>query len=115
MCITLAKAVLPTLDRITINLTEFQEKISYGDQAIDEALLVLLEVQKVNSGLLNLLEIKKSALEILDLLFEGYAIFPGSELRRQLFDWWLLEVVPASYIMTTTKNLYTIKGLEPAL
>jgi hypothetical protein len=34
--------------------------------------------------------------EILDSIFQGYAIFPGSEDRRALFDWWLDDVVPAA-------------------
>ncbi|MGL5034932.1 MAG: hypothetical protein ACRC6M_14145, partial [Microcystaceae cyanobacterium] len=51
-------------------------------------------------------------LEILSDCFEGYAIFPGSENRRDLFNWWLLDVVPAVWKLETPQMLYTINGLQ---
>jgi hypothetical protein len=57
-------------------------------------------------------EAKKALLEILDDCFEGYAIFPGSQGKRDLFNWWLLEVVPATWCLHYPKTLYTINGLQ---
>jgi hypothetical protein len=43
---------------------------------------------------------------------EGYAIFPGSYGRRELFDWWLLDVVPASWYLLPPNSIYSIDKLE---
>lgn len=50
-------------------------------------------------------------LDILDACLEGYAIFPGSDGRRDLFNWWLLDVVPASWKLLPPKSLYLV-GIE---
>lgn len=50
--------------------------------------------------------------EILDDCLEGYAIFPGSNGRRELFDWWLLEVVPASWYLLHPNSIYVVNNLE---
>jgi hypothetical protein len=50
-------------------------------------------------------------LDILDDCLEGYAIFPGSYGRRELFDWWLLEVVPASWYLFPPSSIYFINEL----
>jgi hypothetical protein len=50
----------------------------------------------------------EALLNILDDCLEGYAIFPGSHGRRELFDWWLLEVVPASWTISVPRYMYTI-------
>jgi hypothetical protein len=49
--------------------------------------------------------------DILDDVLEGYAIFPGSAGRRELFDWWLLEVVPASWYLLPPNSIYVIDEL----
>ncbi|MCB8749788.1 hypothetical protein [Planktothrix agardhii] len=54
---------------------------------------------------------KEALLEILEDCLEGYAIFPGSEGRRDLFDWWLLEVVPASWNLSPLKSFYVVDRL----
>lgn len=54
---------------------------------------------------------KEALLEILEDCLEGYAIFPGSEGRRDLFDWWLLEVVPASWNLSPLKSFYGVDRL----
>ena len=82
---------------------------SVGSQAIDEALDVLKNLLQV----LNFDNAKEALLEILDDCLEGYAIFPGSQGRRDLFNWWLLEVVPATWHLKFPKSLYTIKGIVP--
>ncbi|MFW6358897.1 MAG: hypothetical protein ACOC0N_06755, partial [Chroococcales cyanobacterium] len=52
-------------------------------------------------------------LEILEDCFEGYAIFPGSQGRRDLLNWWLLDVVPAIWSFKSPESLYTIHGKIP--
>jgi len=54
---------------------------------------------------------KPAILEILDNCLEGYALFPGSQGRRDLFDWWLLNVVPASWLWDYFKSLDDLKIL----
>lgn len=104
---------------ITENL-EYSSKVSQlceqlfphkfeGSQALDEALDVfwnLLRLMDYNLA-------QEALLESLDDCFDGYAIFPGSQHRRDLFDWWLLDVVPATWCLKFPKTIYTIKGLEP--
>lgn len=64
-----------------------------GSQAIDEAIDVFRNLQIIT----NPESSRTALLEILDDCIEGYAIFPGSEGKRDLFNWWLLEVVPAAW------------------
>lgn len=58
---------------------------------------------------------RNTLLEILDDCFEGYAINPGSKagvnVHRELFDWWLDEVIPVTWYLLPPKFLYTINGL----
>jgi hypothetical protein len=53
----------------------------------------------------------EALLDILDDCLEGYAIFPGSYGRRELFDWWLLDVVPASWYLLAPSSIYSINEL----
>ena len=90
-------------------LKDLFPEISFGIQALDEAVDVF-------ENLLRSLapsQSQNSLLEILDDCFQGYAIFPGSENRRDLFNWWLLDVVPAVWKLETPQMLYTIHGLQP--
>jgi hypothetical protein len=82
---------IPTVEEIN---QLFPQK-SVGTQAIDEALDVFKNLLQV----LNPTQAKKAILEILDDCLEGYAIIPGSMERRDLFNWWLLEVVPSSWCL----------------
>lgn len=83
-------------------------EISFGIQAVDEAfdvfknLLIALEPSQSQNALL----------EMLDDCFEGYAIFPGSANRRDLFNWWLLDVVPSVWQLEHPELIYTIHGLQ---
>ncbi|WP_016950114.1 hypothetical protein [Anabaena sp. PCC 7108] len=74
------------------------------DEAIDvfENMLQALESVKTREAILN----------ILDDCFQGYAIFPGSQGRRELFDWWLLDVVPSVFCGRLPKNIHTLKGID---
>ncbi|MFM7438020.1 MAG: hypothetical protein ACKO2V_05370, partial [Snowella sp.] len=90
-------------------LKDLFPEVSFGIQALDEAVDVF-------ENLLRSLapsQSQNSLLEILDDCFQGYAIFPGSENRRDLFNWWLLDVVPAVWQLQTPQMLYTIHGLQP--
>jgi hypothetical protein len=72
------------------------------------------EALDVYSNTIRTLDFNQSLealLEILDDCLEGYAIFPGSQGRRKLFDWWLLEVVPASWFLLPPGSIYTIDNL----
>ncbi|VXD23106.1 conserved hypothetical protein [Planktothrix serta PCC 8927] len=79
-----------------------------GSQALDEALDVFWNLLRLMDY--NLAE--EALLESLDDCFDGYAIFPGSQHRRDLFNWWLLDVVPATWCLKLPKKIYTIKGLK---
>jgi len=85
----------------------FQKKEA-NSQEINEALDVFYNAIKV-------IKYDQSVEAILEILYdclEGYAIFPGSYGRRELFDWWLLDVVPASYNLLPPKSFYVVEGLE---
>jgi len=45
---------------------------------------------------------------ILDDCLEGYAVFPGSTGRRDLFNWVLVEVVPAAWCLRLPNAIYTL-------
>lgn len=78
------------------------------------SLQVLYEAQDVFKNAIRVLDYEQSVeaiLEILDDCLEGYAIFPGSYGRRELFEWWLLEVVPASWFLLTPKSFYVVEDL----
>lgn len=47
-------------------------------------------------------------INILDDCLEGYAIFPGSDGRRELLNWWLLDVVPAAWYLLPPNFVYVI-------
>ena len=84
-------------------------QISVGCQAIDEALSVFKSLLEV----LNFNKAQEAVLELLDYCLEGYTIFPGSQGRRDLFKWCLLEVVPAAWCLRFPESIYTIKGIIP--
>jgi hypothetical protein len=83
-------------------------KRSVGTQAIDEALDVFRNALRV----LESSQGREALLEILDDCFEGYAVFPGSHGRRDLFNWWLMEAVPATWCLQLPQVFYTMKGLQ---
>ncbi|MFB2838055.1 hypothetical protein [Floridanema evergladense] len=78
------------------------------------SLQVLYEAQDVFKNAIRVLDYEQSVeaiIEILDDCLEGYAIFPGSYGRRELFEWWLLEVVPASWFLLMPKSFYVVEDL----
>ena len=135
MAIVMGIAVQPTIktylprETITGNIFQylFQNWIYYQDnyqpnlnvsfqnyqntlgqyQALDEAVDVFDNIPQV------LESVKREAiLNILDDCFQGYAIFPGSQGRRELFDWWLLDVVPSVFCGRLPKSIHTLKGID---
>ena len=76
-------------------------------QALDEAVDVFENMLQV----LESIKTREAILNILDDCFQGYAIFPGSQGRRELFDWWLLDVVPSVFCGRLPKNIHTLKGV----
>lgn len=94
------------------NINQFHKQLfpqlSEGTQALDEALDVFQNLLK----LIDPYQAKTAILGILEDCLEGYAIFPGSQHRRDLFNWWLLDVVPATWCLKFPKKIYTIKGLK---
>jgi hypothetical protein len=86
--------------------------LSIGSQSIDEAIDVFRNLQRM----INDSESSQTALlEILDDCIEGYAIFPGTEGRRDLFNWLLLEVIPAAWGFQSPNFLYTMKQPWPPI
>ncbi|GAX35237.1 hypothetical protein [Nodularia sp. NIES-3585] len=77
-------------------------------QVINEALDVFRNAVRV----LDYNQSVEAILEILDDCLEGYAIFPGSYGRRELFEWWLFDVVPASFDLKPPKSFYVVEGLQ---
>ena len=76
-------------------ISELFPRISVGNQAIDEAFDVFKNLLRI----LDRDRAKVALIEMLEDCLEGYAIFPGSQGRRELFNWWLSEVVPASWCL----------------
>ncbi|MBD1907143.1 hypothetical protein NDI37_24530 [Funiculus sociatus GB2-A5] len=77
-------------------------------QTTDEALDVFKNAVRV----IDYEQALEAIIEILDDCLEGYAIFPGSYGRRELFDWWLLDVVPASWYLLPPKSFYVVESLQ---
>ena len=73
------------------------------------------EVVDVFNNAIRILDEEQSVealLDILDDCLEGYAIFPGSTGRREVFDWWIDEVVPASWFLLPPKSFYVVEALQ---
>jgi|688.fasta_scaffold133962_3 hypothetical protein len=96
------------LKAISKNRNFYVEKEIANFQILDEAIDVFDNAIRV----LNYNQSVAAILNILDDCLEGYAIFPGSYGRRELFDWWLLDVVPASYKLRPPQSFYVVEGLE---
>ncbi|WP_413172812.1 hypothetical protein [Anabaena azotica] len=77
-------------------------------QEINEALDVFYNAIKVIKYDQSL----EAILEILEDCLEGDAIFPGSKGRRELFNWWLEDVVPASYKLSPPEIFYVVEGVK---
>lgn len=78
------------------NIKKHYESLPHKEVASLQILNEAIDVFHNAVKALNYYKVKKALIEILIDCFEGYAIFPGSEGRRELFDWWLLEVLSNS-------------------
>ncbi|KYC43420.1 hypothetical protein WA1_11320 [Scytonema hofmannii PCC 7110] len=80
-------------------------------QAADEAYNIFY-------GLLKTLN-KESAYEaIIDILYDaitGDAISPFAAAKRDLFNWWIIDVVPSAYCLKLPSNLYQRTSVFPSL
>ncbi|MGL4500444.1 MAG: hypothetical protein ACRC8Y_02090 [Chroococcales cyanobacterium] len=95
--------------------TIFSEPIDAVKNADIANLQIISESRDVFKNAIRVLDreqAKDATLEILEDCLEGYAIFPGSAGRRDLFDWWLLEVVPASWFLLSPRALYVGEGVK---
>lgn len=93
------------VDGIKIDYTKDKKLANF--QIIFEALDVYMSAIKT----LDYHQSLESLLDILENCLEGYAIFPGSHGRRELFDWWVLEVVPASWYLMPPSSIYSLEKL----
>jgi hypothetical protein len=102
------KRLISSKKNIESILKNLFPEISIGIQEVDEAFDVFKNLLKM----LEPLQSQNALLEILDDCFQGYAVFPCSENRRDLFNWWLLDVVPAVWKLEDPKKIYTINGFQ---
>jgi uncharacterized protein (DUF433 family) len=103
------KTVIENLINILFKESNFySQKEVASSQIISEATDVFYQGIRV----INYEQAVKGILEILYDCLEGYAIFPGSYGRRYLFDWWLLDVVPASWNLIPPENFYVVETLQ---
>jgi hypothetical protein len=84
----------------------FSKKLE-GFQALYEALDVYDNAIKTLDEDRSL----EALIDILDDCLGGYAIFPSSYGRRDLFKWWLLDVVPASWCLLPPNSVYVVESL----
>jgi hypothetical protein len=93
--------------KLNVSFQNYQNTLGQY-QALDEAVDVFDNIPQV----LESIKTREAILNILDDCFQGYAIFPGSQGRRELFDWWLLDVVPSVFCGRLPKNIHTLKGID---
>lgn len=86
----------------------FSEKNVSSFQVLSEALNVYVSAIRTLEENCSL----KALLDILDDCLEGYAIFPGSYGRRELFNWWLLDVVPSCWYLLPPSSLYSLSEIS---
>jgi hypothetical protein len=90
-------------------------KSDYTKDKEVENFQIIFEALDVYRSAIKTLDYNQSLESLLDILencLEGYALFPGSHGRRELFDWWLLEVVPASWYLIPPSSIYSLDKLE---
>jgi hypothetical protein len=100
------------IDNLEAIVSEPIDLVKNGEIANLQIISESRDVFKNAIRVLNREQAKEATLEILQDCLEGYAIFPGSAGRRDLFDWWLLEVVPASWYLLSPRALYVGEGVD---
>lgn len=89
-----------------------EQELSYKKEIVNYQ--IINEANRVFYNAIRVIDYDQSMeaiLEILDDCLEGYAVFPGSYGRRELLDWWILDVVPASWFLLPPKSLYVVEGI----
>jgi len=92
---------------ILSSISIFPKKKPEGFQVLYEALDVYINAIKT----LDQKQSLEALIDILDDCLEGYAIFPGSSGRRELLNWWLLDVVPATWYLLPPNFIYVVNSL----
>lgn len=90
-------------DEVDLDPDELFPMQSLGDMTLDEA----IDVYRNLVGALRSEHARERILEILETCIEDSAIFPGSDGRRDLFNWWLVQVVPAAWCERLPDRIYT--------
>ncbi|HEY1755560.1 MAG TPA: hypothetical protein VGG72_09210 [Bryobacteraceae bacterium] len=78
-------------------------------QALHEALDVFWNLARM----LDPLEARPAFIEILEDSIEGYGIVPGSQGKRDIFNWFLVEVMPAAWSLRLPDRIYSLKWPWP--
>ncbi|NET57601.1 MAG: hypothetical protein F6K47_16000 [Symploca sp. SIO2E6] len=97
-----------------VNNTSVNVRNLYSEKEISN-FQVLSEALDVYASAIKTLEANYSVeglLDILDDCLEGYAMFPGSDGRRELFNWWLLDVVPSTWYLLPPSSIYSLDELN---
>ncbi len=90
-----------------LNICSVSAKQIEEFQTLHEALNVYTDAIKT----LNPKQSLEALIDILDNCLEGYAVFPGSYGRSELFNWWLLDVVPATWNLLPPSSIYALESL----
>jgi hypothetical protein len=91
--------------RVNEDIRSLFSQAATPPQALHEALDVLYQATKT----LERPNAVGALREMLDDCMEGYAIFPGSDGRRDLFNWWLVQALPASWCLRKPDVIYTMR------
>ncbi len=76
------------------------------------------EMSNIFYGLLQTLNTKTAYNAILDILYDaitGDAISGFAAAQRDMFNWWLIEVIPAAYCLKLPSTLYSREWEFPPL
>ncbi|NEQ68452.1 MAG: hypothetical protein F6K21_23720 [Symploca sp. SIO2D2] len=105
----LIRASIGKVNNTSVNVCNlYSEKKISNFQGLSEALGVYtsaIKTLEANCAVAALLD-------ILDDCLEGYAIFPGSYGRRELFNWWLWDVVPSTWYLFPPDSIYSLDKLN---
>ncbi|MGB5968197.1 MAG: hypothetical protein WBG70_07675 [Spirulinaceae cyanobacterium] len=92
--------LIPSIKTVDFDINKVVSSISVKTEKKLGSLQILYEALDVYLSAAKTLDENQSLealMDILDGCLEGYALFGGSAGRRDLFNWWLLDVVPASW------------------
>ena len=106
--ICFSRASESKVNNTSVNICDvYSDKKISSFQALSEPLDVYASAIKVLEANYSV----EALLDILDDCLEGYAIFPGSYGRRELFNWWLLDIVPSSWYLLPPSSIYSLDKL----